>query len=185
MTILGVTIILTYSHLAMLPFEGKKAIFIITALTTLLFPLAVIPLFLFQRLLTGYAFTDRKERLLPTFMTALFYYFGYFILHKYAAPVFLQNYLLSAFICVLLAAIIHLKWKISLHMIGIGGFIGLLSVLSHLYQINIDWLLLSSIAAAGIIGSARLYLQEHSQIQVYTGFLLGFIVTFSLMIYIN
>lgn len=180
-TVAGVAVILNYSHLALLPFDAKKAIFTIVALTTLFFPLAIIPIFYYQKIISGVTLSNRNERLLPIFLAAAFYYFGYFILHKYAAPVFLQHYLLAAFICVLLAAIIHIKWKISLHMIGIGGFIGLLSVLGFLYQIQLEWLLMLSIGAAGIVGTARLYLQEHNHAQIYMGFLLGFSITFALM----
>lgn len=185
MTLLGVVIILSYSHLSLLTFDGKKAIFIMVALTTLLFPLAIVPLFYYQRLITGIEISSRKERLFPLFISAAFYYFGYYILHKYAAPVFLQNYLFVAFLSILLAAIVHIKWKISLHMIGIGGFIGLLSVLSFLYKVQFEWILMGAIFFAGILGSARLYLNEHNQAQIYIGFLTGFTLVFGFMVLIN
>jgi hypothetical protein len=185
MTLFGVVIILTFSHLSLLTFDGKKAIFIMVALTTFLFPLAIVPLFYYQRLITGIEISDRKERLFPIFISAAFYYFGYYILHKYAAPVFLQDYLFAAFLSVLLAALIHLKWKISLHMIGIGGFIGLLSVLSFLYKIQLEWILMGAILMAGLLGTARLYLKEHTHMQIYVGFLTGFILVFGFMVVIK
>ncbi|MGD9992800.1 MAG: hypothetical protein AB7S69_05835 [Salinivirgaceae bacterium] len=185
MTLVGVLIILSFSHLALLPSESRIAIIKIVALTNVIFPLALLPLFYYHKLITGITISDRNERLLPIFITAGFYYFGYYLLHKYMVPVFLQQYLLAAFICVLIAALIHLKWKISLHTMGIGGVIGLLSVLGYRYQIQLDGLLMLAILIAGLIASARLYLREHTHSQVYAGFLLGFLVTFSLMVYIN
>jgi len=185
MPVAGIFMILAFSHLSLLPTEGKRAILLIVALTTLFFPLAMLPVFYYQRMITGIQVSERRERLVPMFTASLFYYFGYYILHRYAAPTLLQQFLLASFVSVFMASIIHLKWKISLHMIGIGGFIGLLSSLGILYQIYLDSFLMISIFIAGLIGSARLYLNEHNHTQIYAGFMLGFISTTATLLIFN
>ncbi len=181
----GVFIILVFSHLSILPSEGKRAIMLIVALTTLVFPLAMLPVFYYQRLISEIQISERRERLMPMFTSTLFYFFGYYILHRYAAPLLLQHFLLATFVSIFVASIIHLKWKISLHMIGIGGFIGLLSSLGIIYQVYLDSFLMASIFVAGLIGTARLYLNEHNHSQVYSGFMVGFVVTSIIMLLIN
>ena len=101
MPFIGILIILSFSHLALIPFEGKKAILLIVAITTIFFPLALLPVLYYMRLVTLITIPDRKERLIPMFLSVLFYYFGYHILHKYSAPIFLQQFLISSIICVL------------------------------------------------------------------------------------
>ncbi|MBI9069398.1 MAG: hypothetical protein JEZ09_19020 [Salinivirgaceae bacterium] len=185
MPLVGIFIILSLSHLAMLPFEGKKAILLIVAITTLFFPLAVLPVLYYQKLITKITVTERKERLLPMFLTILFYYFGYYILHKYSAPVYLQHFLLATILSISLASIIHLKWKISTHMIGIGGILGLLSSMGFLFQTHFSNLMMLVILSAGLIGTSRLYLKEHNHLQIYSGFILGYLVTFLTIVLMN
>lgn len=184
MPLAGIIIILAFSHLSLLPAEGKRAILLIVALTTLFFPLAMLPIFYYQRLITGIQVSERRERLVPMFTSAIFYFFGFYVMHRYSAPNLLQYFLLATFISVLAAAVIHLRWKISLHMIGIGGFIGLISAFGFLYHIYLDALLMGAILLAGLIGTARLYLDEHDPGQLYSGFMLGFIsITATLLIF--
>lgn len=185
MPLLGVLLIFTTTHLALIPFDSKKAIVYLVALVTIFFPLALIPIFYFQKVITGIELSNRNERLLPLFVTTVFYFFAYFILRRYAAPVLLQHFLLGVFFSVCLASFISIGWKISLHMIGIGGIIGLISALSNVYGLYANNALIISILTAGVLGTARLYLKEHNATQVYTGFILGFILNFGTLALFN
>lgn len=185
MPLLGVLLIFSMSHFALLPIESKKAIIYLVAIVTVFFPLAIIPVLYFQRLISGAEMPEKRERLLPMFLTAVFYYFAYFLLHRYAAPVLFQHFLLAVFISVCLAAFINIAWKISIHMIGIGGLIGLLSAMSNVYGMHVNWMLMSLILIAGLIGTARLYLKEHNALQVYGGFLLGYVIIFTVLVLFN
>jgi len=59
-------------------------------------------------------------------------------------------------------------------MVGIGGIAGALTGIS--FRLNVDFVLLISalILLAGLIGYARLKLMSHRPIQIYTGYILGF-----------
>ncbi len=182
MPFIGAIIILTVSHLVLLPNESKKAILYLMGIITIFLPLAIVPVLYYLKIITGATISDRHERLVPMFLTTVFYYFCYIVLHKYSAPLFLQQYMLAVFISVLLASVINIKWKISLHMIGIGGLIGLLSVLAHMFGLNVNIILMAVILLAGVIGTGRLYLNEHSPAQIYGGFLLGYITNFGIIV---
>lgn len=185
MPLLGILLIFSMSHLALLPMEAKKAIVYLVAIVTVFFPLAIIPVLYYQKTLTGVEMTTRKERLIPLFLTTIFYYFGYYILNRYAAPLIIQHYMLAVFISVLFASLVNIGWKISLHMIGVGGLIGLLSALANLYGLHVNWILMVCILLAGIIGTARLYLNEHNAIQIYGGFIAGYVLNFGVIILFN
>ena len=185
MPFIGVLIIFSISHLALMPFESKKAILSLIAIITVFFPLAIIPILYFRKTISGITMPSKQERLLPMFLTSVFYYFGYYILNKYSAHIFLQQYMLAVFISVILASLINIRWKISLHMIGIGGLLGLLSALAYLYGLHINWILMTTILLAGIIGTARLYLNEHNPSQVYSGFMMGYVLNFGIIVLLN
>jgi membrane-associated phospholipid phosphatase len=182
MPFIGVALILTTTHLAMLPAEGKRTIFKIVVLSTILLPLSMLPLFYYNKIINKITMPQRRERLFPLATTILFYYAGYYILARVKAPAFIQYFLLGTVIVLAITLIIHFKWKISTHMVGIGGITGLLSTLGFLYKIDITYWLILCILAAGITGTSRLYLKAHHPSQIYSGFLLGYVSIFSVIV---
>ncbi len=82
--------------------------------------------------------------------------------------------LLGAAASVVLAIIINLKWKVSIHMIGIGGITGMFFGLSTFLLIDLRFPILISLIVAGLIGTARLSMGAHRPGQLYVGFLVGF-----------
>jgi len=77
------------------------------------------------------------------------------------------------------AFIINFFWKISTHMLGIGGLIG--GVISVCFNVNGSnpWVLFIILfVIAGLLGVSRIYLKRNTPAQVYVGFILGFILAF-------
>lgn len=123
---------------------------------------------------------NQRERNWPLLLTAGIYAAGYYwVLHSRAVPAFIQLFLLGAIMTMLLAALINIKWKISLHMIGIGGFCGGFTILYFFSQEGNPLYLALAFVFAGVLGTARLLLSAHTALQILGGFLLGFAVEFS------
>ena len=85
----------------------------------------------------------------------------------------LKLFILGGGIAILLTAVINLETKISAHAVGVGGILGLLISISFLIQVDITFFYIATIIIAGIVGTARLVLDEHKPYQLYLGFLLG------------
>ena len=85
-------------------------------------------------------------------------------------------FLLGATFLIIIALLITFYWKISVHMIGIGGMLGALIGIS--FRINVDFVILIALTVlcSGIVGFARLKLNTHKPLQIYTGFLSGVII---------
>ena len=77
---------------------------------------------------------------------------------------------LSLLLCVFL---LYRRFKVSLHMVGIGGLISFSALFSYYYQINSLLFLAAFFIIAGFIASARLYLNAHTKKEVYSGILIG------------
>lgn len=99
-----------------------------------------------------------------------------------------QPFLLCCLMLMIFASIISIYWRISLHTIGMGGLTALLFYLvfatpqpfsSYALQ-----MLPFCIIAAGLAGTARLYLKAHTSAQIYVGYIVGFIATFAGMMLI-
>lgn len=67
-----------------------------------------------------------------------------------------------------------LKFKTSLHMMGIGSYLMFLIALSIHFEINIIIAISLFTLLSGILATARLYLNRHSKSEVLIGFLIGF-----------
>jgi len=122
----------------------------------------------------------RRERIFPLMMTALCYFGLFYMVYDFNIWPAIKLFILGGGICIFVAAIIHIWWQISAHMIGIGGLIGVLLGMSYFLQLPVFTGISACILLAGIIGFARLCLQAHTQSQVYAGVIFGCLVQFSL-----
>ncbi len=139
---------------------------------TLLLPALMIPMINYR----GDLFMqNQNNRNIPLALTFIFYLLTYILFLKVPVYRFMHNYMLGALVAVLIALIINYRWKISIHMIGLGGITAFLFLIAVTRQINVLPWLLVSILASGIAGTARLYLDSHSPAQVYTGYFVGFL----------
>ena len=117
--------------------------------------------------------SNHKERSLPLFITVIWMSVGFYMLNSvlfYAT--ILKAELIGAILIILMAAIISKFWKISLHLLGIGGVVGVFIAL-QIIQGGVLYLLLLFILFSGILGVARIDQKAHNHAQVYVGFLLG------------
>ncbi|MGB5236797.1 MAG: hypothetical protein WBM43_15395 [Flavobacteriaceae bacterium] len=69
--------------------------------------------------------------------------------------------------------LLFLKFKNSLHMVGMASFLMYLINLSIHFEINIILAISLFTLCTGIVATARLYLYEHSRAEVFIGFLIG------------
>ena len=84
----------------------------------------------------------------------------------------------------ILAMIISFYRKISLHMIGIGGMLGLLMGLSLNLSLDLTWFVVAAIILGGFLGFARIQSNSHKPSEIYSGFLVGAGVMFLLFIFL-
>jgi hypothetical protein len=117
----------------------------------------------------------QNERNFPLVLSFIFYLLTYYLFLKVPVYGFLHSFMLGGVISVFMALIINLRWKISLHLIGLGALTSFLLMVSFTRQINLFPWLMVSVLASGIAGTSRLYLGSHSPAQIYTGYLVGWL----------
>lgn len=151
---------------------------------TLLFTLFIPALFIFvlrkMRYIRDSNLEYRPDRTLPYIIfiisnisLTLFFYNShvfYWTLGLIAAPVFIA----------FAGLIINFFWKISAHMLGIGGLIGgVMSVCFNVKGSNPMILFAVLFILAGFLGVSRLYLRTSTAAQVYVGFIIGFVLSYA------
>ena len=116
---------------------------------------------------------ERRERILPFIVTALFYFGTYIMLRKFHLPAIIYYLTFGSSCLIIIALTINFWWKISIHMMGIGGLAGALLGIAFYLSVNPVIFVALAILIAGFIGFSRLKLQAHTPMQVYAGFVTG------------
>ena len=116
----------------------------------------------------------RKERKLPYLFSVVYYLILYYFLKQINLPPAIYLMILGTTIAAIITLLINLRWKISAHMVGIGGVLGAVIGISERFMQNLNGTIIVLFLVAGIIGYARLKLDAHTSSQVYAGFATGF-----------
>lgn len=184
---LGIIILFNLdTHLSYsIPSQAKKFIVLIIFINSAIAPLLSILLLKKTGAIKDVLLDNRAERMLPLLLSAVYFFITYYLLRKVALPSIIYFYIIGATILVLLTLIITLRWKISIHMTSIGGLTGFLISLALLLHININWLLILSFLASGLLGTARVKLNAHDLPQVFAGYAMGVGVMLILFLYLR
>lgn len=168
-----------------IPSQAKRFIVLIIFINSAIAPLLSILLMKKTGVIKDVLLDNRSERMFPLLLSAVYFFITYYLLRKVALPSIIYFYIIGATILVLLTLIITFRWKISIHMTSIGGFTGFLISLALLLHIDINWLLILSFLASGLLGTSRIKLNAHDLPQVFAGYAMGVGVMLVLFLYLR
>lgn len=124
-----------------------------------------------------------KERSVVPYVISILCYFGcYYFLNSVHVPHVIGGIVVVAMVVQVLCALINVWWKISTHTAAIGGVAGGLVAFSFKFAFNPVWWLCLVLILAGMVGTARMILRQHSLFQVVMGFLTGFFCAFYMIL---
>jgi len=161
-------------------FDTKWRISLVVFMFSFVFPVLNIYILYKLKRIPGITLSDQRDRTFPYVMTSLFYFGLFYLLMDLNIWPSIKLFIVGGGIAILLTALINLRTKISAHMVGVGGLLGVLISISYLIKFDMTLFYILVIVLAGCIGVARLILQEHKPYQLYMGFLLGFTVQLTL-----
>jgi hypothetical protein len=176
MPVYGLAIILSApTLLGYLPFDVKKILFLIVIVNNVLIPVALLPFFFNRKIISSWAISDRKERIIPLVIATILYATTSFIIFRFPIPFFLKSFIFALLFLSLVVTVINLWWKISLHSVGAGALVAIVIILSFKMYTPLVYYLISVIITGGFVLSSRLRLNFHNPQQVWFGFLTGFL----------
>jgi hypothetical protein len=156
-----------------IPVSARQLILGMVFITTFVLP-ALMVLILYKRgIVKSFQMNEREERIIPLFITGVFYFLAYHMIRQLQMDDVYQRIFLGSAFLVLIALVVSLIWKISMHMIGMGGMLGAFIGVSQVLHIDMMLLIVALVIACGLTGFARLKLKAHTPLQVYVGFLTG------------
>lgn len=182
MPVYGIMLIFAFSTLSVLPFEVKFSFTVVTFLINCALPMVLVLLLKKMGLVQDIGLNGRKERLIPYIIsilalggTALFF------LYK-QAPEWIWLFFIGGAVGGLINMAINFRWKISAHAAGIAGVVAILTEMCSRYlpETPLTVCTLVTIALAGLLGSARIWMGRHTTAQVFAGYAVGFLSVYLL-----
>ncbi len=180
----GVIILFTLSHLALLPIEYRLQVVALIYLFTILLPTWLIHFYRQHQGWTLIELGHRERRVVPYIISILCYLSCVWILTWLNVFHFVSSIVMTALMVQIVCAIINVWWKVSTHSAAIGGMGGALLVFAEIFTFNPIWWFSLTLLVAGLLGSARIILRQHSLGQVVAGFGVGFVCAIIGIIYL-
>ncbi|MGV3503779.1 MAG: hypothetical protein ACO1O1_08725 [Adhaeribacter sp.] len=163
--------------------DRRWAIMVLVFTSTFVFP-ALATYFLYrQGRVKNMELENRPDRHLPFLFTTLCFALTSYLFFQEAYFDRLFFYVMALItLSVFLTLLFSFYYKISAHGVGLGGALGILLLLNKVVpETHLLYVILAAIVLSGLVLSARLELDAHSPAEVYSGFLLGFSLSFGML----
>ncbi|MEY4931508.1 MAG: hypothetical protein RI909_2232 [Bacteroidota bacterium] len=151
---------------------------------TFLLPVVNIIMFRYFGTISSYTLHARSERLIPFVAIAIIYVVMVFLF--YTKLPLSQNFnklMVIVTTLVVFSAVVTFLYKVSIHSLAACGMIGILLPLNKALENNILlWPTAIALVIAGLVMSARLYLNAHTFNEVIMGAVAGFSIGFAGML---
>lgn len=165
--------------------EARRFILLVIFINTAIIPVLSVLILRQTRVIKDLTLDERHERILPLLIATVMLFLTFYLLRQITLPTLIYYYVTGAALLVLLSLLITFYWKISVHMMSLGGLTGFLIVVSLLLRADISYLIIAAFLVSGITAAARIQLQSHTPAQVYTGYLLGVFIMLMLFVYLR
>ena len=173
---LGLLALFSFSYLSLLPFQYKAIVIAIVYFFTILLPTLLIHVYRRHQHWNLIELGQRERRMVPYVLSILCYFTCVYIMRSLHIPHFMSSIVVAALCIQIICAIVNGWWKISTHTAAIGGVVGALVAFAAIFGFNpLPWLCIT-IIIAGILGTSRMILRQHSLSEVVSGFLVGVFV---------
>ena len=162
--------------------------------STFFIPMLIIVMMKALNLVDSLDLHKRKERIAPFIATGIFYGWLFINLYKNTdVPQVLKVFVLGATIAIVLAFLITLVYKVSIHGMGMGGLLAGILLMGIVFgydemqltlpggntlHFHFIYAFIVGLLISGLTGTARLYLKEHDLKQWFVGMGIGILAQF-------
>lgn len=181
--IVGLIVLFIFSYMRVLPMQFKLLVLGMVYLFTVLLPSFLIHLYRRYQGWTPMELGHKERRMIPYIISIVCYFTCFYIMDARNIPRFISIILVAALVIQMMCALINVWWKISTHSAAIGGVAGALLAFARIFTFNPIWWLCLVLIVGGMVGTSRMILRQHSLAQVITGFLLGSVVAYLIVLH--
>ena len=146
-----------------------------TLLFTGVFPAIPILLMMKRGEVNDLFISKKEERTMPYLFSFMAYVFwALFMWRTLQFPMFIVAMGIGSALSIFVILFINIRWKISAHTAGMGGFCASIFGVCYRTALNPVWLFVLILFISGMVAISRLELKAHTPAQVLAGFCVGF-----------
>ena len=182
--VIGLIALYLFSYLSFLPWQSKLFTLILVYAFTIFLPTMLIRTY---HRYQGWGDTEKstkERRMIPYVISILCYFCCFYVLSYFHTPHFVGSIVVASLMIQLTCAIINLWWKISTHSAAIGGVTGAVMAFAEIFNFNPTWWICLILLLAGLVGTSRIILKQHTLAQVVTGYLVGLACAFIAVLFL-
>lgn len=130
-------------------------------------------------LLRGLKFIDsiflktQKDRIIPYIICMIFYFWNWYVFKNNHEVKDIVSMSMAIFNACVFGFLVNISMKVSMHAISVGVMSTFIALLAFGETVNLSLYLALAILISGIVCTARLIVSDHSQREIYFGFLVG------------
>ncbi len=174
---LYVTSFLLYIHpYAFVGFSdhNRSNTLLIITLNLVFFPLLSVLLLKAVGFIDSIFLITQKDRIIPYIASGIFFFWTYTVFkEQHSYPIILVVYIFGIFLASSFALLANIYCKVSMHTIGMGGWLGLFLILMYTNSMLMTWPLCIVFILSGLAGTARLLAKSHNNFELYLGYVIG------------
>ena len=156
--------------------DQKWRTIIICFLNLVFFPLFSVVLLKAVGFIESIFLRTQKDRIIPYIACGIFFFWAYTVFKQQELyPRIIPAFILGIFLASVAGLLSNIYFKISMHALGMGGWLGIFAVIISTGTMVMSWPFAIVLLLTGLVCSSRMLLSSHTQKDIYIGLLGGFI----------
>lgn len=164
-----------FTHLGALPFTYKAVTVLAVYVFSVALPRWLIGVYRRYQGWTLFELGHREKRAIPYVISILCYGTLYYLMLHFSTNRYILGIVVAALAVQVACSVVNPWWKISTHIAALGAVTGALVAFSLIMGFNPVWWIALLVLLAGVMGTSRMVLRQHSLAQVVGGWLLGLV----------
>jgi len=115
----------------------------------------------------------QKDRIIPYIICMTFYFWNWYAFKNNHEVKDIVSMSMAIFNASVFGFLVNISMKVSMHAIAVGVMSTFIALLAFTETVNLSLYVIVAILLAGMVSTSRLIVSDHSQREIYFGFLVG------------
>lgn len=143
-------------------------------ITTAFFPALTVFLLWRLKFISNIYLHTTRERIIPYVASMIFYWWMWYLAREFTDQALsLKFFYFGIFIATIPALILNSFTKISMHAMGVSGFITAMIISCFMFQLYYGLDISIALLIGGFVLSSRIYLKQHTMPEIFLGVIVG------------
>jgi multidrug transporter EmrE-like cation transporter len=148
-------------------------------------PLASILLLRALKFIDSVFLKTQRDRIIPYIICMIFYFWNWYVFKNNHEIKDLVSVSMAIFNASVLGFLANISMKVSMHAISVGVMTTFVALLAFSDSSSFSFYLSIAVLIAGIVCTSRLIVSDHSQKEIYYGFLIGILSQLAAHYFVN